>query len=98
MNRKKNVLTKCNPSFLVVETASLTITIIVVLEMFDRLIQTFMFLRYAISSELSLEKAIIIKKKVSMRYSILFTSYIAMDRLLKYVPLYALKKNKNAAI
>lgn len=59
--------------------------------MFDRFIHTFMFLRYAISSGLSLKKAKILKTNVQIKHWNVFISYTAIHRLLKYVPLHALK-------
>lgn len=61
--KKRNLLTKCNHTFLVVDRVSLKLIIAVVLKKFDRFIQTFMFLRYAFSSELSLKKSKTINNK-----------------------------------
>lgn len=66
--KRRNLLIKCNYTFLVVERVSPKLLIDVVLKMFDRFIHTFMFLRYAIRSGLSLKKAKILKTNVQIKH------------------------------
>lgn len=72
--KRRNLLIKCNYTFLVVEPVSHKLLIDVVLKMFDRFIHTFMFLRYAISSGLSLKKAKILKTNVQIKHWNVFIS------------------------